>query len=265
MTLLSKIIAVCATFTLFNYTAYLIKLIIFPEQLTAFIITFVILFGVSLPVIFREKIKKITGKVFPFLKGIFAFCLVFYTVTFAFMCGYIAVGETSQTPPESLPEKTVFVVYGAKVNTSGDNVYPGNTLKRRLNKAAQLMEKAPMSVCIVTGGKGPDEARAEGDVMCDYLVSKGIARERIFVDDKAKNTIENIEYSKEIIEKELEGYSIACISSDFHIPRIQILSDKYDLDAEYFYYASSANPATLYTSLVREYMSYGKLILFGHL
>ena len=262
---LSLITAICASFTLINYVAYLIKLIAFPEQVTAYIITFVIISGVTLPIVFRRQIGKITGKFFPVLKILFAAALVFYTVTFLLMCAYIVIGADSETPAEELPEKTVLVVYGAKVNGDENNCYPGNTLRRRLDKAIDIMERTPHTVCIVTGGQGLDEAKPEGDVMHDYMVSKGISEERIFTENKAKNTIENIEYSKEIIAKELKGYSIACVSTDFHIPRIQILCDKYGMNAEYYYYARNANAATLYTSLVREYMSYGKLIIFGHL
>lgn len=262
---LSKIILFCAAVTLFNYLVYLIKLIIFPEQPLAYIITVFVIGVTALPIIFRKKVEKITGNAFPFLKGLFAACLAFYVISFAFMCTYIAVGVGSEVPAEELPDKTVFVVYGAKVNGSGERVYPGNSLRYRLETAKELMEKLPDSVCIVSGGRGPDEARAEADVMKDWLVAEGIDEDRIFVDAKAKNTAENVIFSKEIIERELDGYKIACVSSDFHIPRIQILAEKYDLDSEYYYHASCPNIFTLYTSLVREYMSYGKLIIFGRL
>lgn len=263
--ILSVIIAVCAGVTLLNYTVYLVKLLIFPEQTLSYIITFIVLAITLVPILQRRKIKKITGRLFPFLKAVFAAGLAFYVLSFAFMCGYIAWGSGAESAPEELPDKTVFVVFGAKVNGSGDNVYPGNSLRKRLDCTAHLMQSAPQSVCIVTGGRGVDEARAEGDVMRDYLVSIGIDGARIYAETEAENTIENIENSKAIIEKELKGYSIACVSSDFHIPRIQLLADKYDLGADYYYYAPCPNVFVLYTSLVREYMSYGKLLLFGKL
>lgn len=258
---LSKLTAALAAFTVFNYAVYLIKLLIFPEQPLAFAVTFAVLAVTILPIVFKGKIKKLTGKLFPVLRGVFAAGLAFYVLSFAFMCGYIAVGSVGESAPDELPEKTVFIVYGAKVNGNAENVRPGNALRKRLDYAVGLMEKSPGSVCIVTGGKGADEAAPEGEVMRDYLISRGIDEKRIYVDDKAENTIENIKYSKKIIEDELADYTVACVSSDFHIPRIQMLAKKYSLGAEYYYYAPCPNVFTLYTCLVREYMSYGRLLL----
>lgn len=255
------IIAVCASLTAVNYIVYLIKLIVVPEQPTAYFLTFLILTGVILPFLLRKRLRKAFPGVYKAGKAVYGICAVFYAITFAAMCAVIFLG-TDAPPAETASEKTVFVVYGAKVSGTAENSYPGKSLKLRLDSAAELLEKNESSVCIVTGGMGPDEYRAEGDVMADYLISVGISPERIYIDNTSKNTVENIENAMTIIEENaLSEYTVACVSTNFHIPRIKYLCKKAGLDAEYFVSAPAPNFGTLYPSLVREYMSYGKIIL----
>lgn len=257
------IITVCAAFTLINYTVYLIKLIFVPEQPTAYFLTFLILAGVSLPFLLRKRLKKTFPRIYPVGKTVYGICAVFYTVTFILMCSVILFN--GNTAPEDIKEeKTVFVVYGAKVSGTAEYSYPGKSLKRRLDCAKELLEKKTDSICIVTGGMGPDEYRPEGEVMADYLIENGIEPHRIYVDNTSKNTIENIENAMEIIrENSLSEYTVACVSTNFHIPRIKYLCNKAQLSAKYYISAPAPNLATLYPSLVREYMSYGKLLLGG--
>ncbi len=262
--ILNIIIGFCAAFTLFNYSVYLIHQIVFPEQATALIITLSVIAAVALPVIFRNGIKKILKKAYPVFKTIWALCLVFYVVSFTVMT--VGIFSSRETAPDKLPEDTVIVVYGAKVNGTKDSPYPGQFLKFRLDRTAEIMKGAPSSVCIVCGGQGENEPCAEALVMKDYLISAGIDGSRLFVDDRSKNTIENIENAKRIIsENGLSDCPVACLSSKYHLPRIRYLCGRYGLDAEYYYSSASPNIFGLWSGLVREYMSYGKLILMGHL
>ena len=260
----NAVIGVLAAIVLLNYTVYLIHLLAFPEQLLAFIITFCVIGAIVLPVIFRKKLRKVLKKAYPWLKGIWALCLLFYVVSFTIMT--VGIVSSEETAPSELPEDTVIVVYGAKVNGTKDDPYPGTFLKYRLNRAAEIMKEAPSSVCIVCGGKGDNEPCAEAEVMRDYLVAIGIDPDRIYVDAESKNTIENIDNAMKIIrENGLDGRAIACLTTDYHLPRVRFLCERQGLDAEFFYSAKSPNFFGLWSGLVREYMSYGKLILTGHL
>ena len=260
------IILILAGAVVLNYGVYLAHLIAFPEQPLAFIITFLVLGGVILPIVFRKPLKRILKKAYPVFKAIFAFCLAFYVVTFIGMTVMISRGAGAETPPEELPSDTVLIVYGAKVGGTAENPTPGQFLRFRLDKAAKVLEAAPNTVCIVCGGKGSNEPVAEALVMRDYLAAKGIADDRIIVDAESKNTIENIDNAMKLIkENGLEKYHVACLSTEYHVPRIKYLSERAGLDAGYYYYADSPNFFGLWSGLVREYMSYGKLLLTGHL
>ena len=101
--------------------------------------------------------------------------------------------------------------------------------------------------------------------MKEYLVDRGISPERIITEDKAHNTIENIENTLALLE-ERGGYGgFAVVTTNFHLPRAEYLCQSLGVDMEkaYFYSAPDTGLFTLYTILVREYMSYCKLFVFG--
>ena len=101
---------------------------------------------------------------------------------------------------------------------------PSLTLKNRLDRTIDYMEKYPESIAIVSGSQGSDEDISEALAMERYLVSRNIPKERIIIEDQADNTHENMIFSYDII-KERGGGSIAVISSDYHIYRSRRLAE----------------------------------------
>lgn len=61
------------------------------------------------------------------------------------------------------------------------------------------------SVLIPSGGKGDDEPRAEGTAMAEYLLDHGVPAEAILVEDRARNTEENLRYSRELMPATTEN------------------------------------------------------------
>lgn len=270
MKILKKIFLVCtpaaAAIVILNYAVYLCHLIVFPEQPLAFIITFLALALTVLPIVFRKKLEVLLKRAYRPLRAIWSAALILYAVTFSAMVVFIFAGKGAEVPPEDMPERTVLIVYGAKVGGTEDAPTPGRFLAYRLDLAARVLEKSPSALCIVCGGKGRDEPVAEAEVMKRYLVARGVDEGRILVDDESANTLENIECAMKIIkENDLEDYKVACLSTEYHIPRIKFLCSKAGLSVDYYYYAASPNFFGLWSGLVREYMSYGKLLLTGHL
>ena len=83
------------------------------------------------------------------------------------------------------------------------------------------------------------------------------------MEDKATDTIENLKFSSKIIkDRGLENYRAAFVTSKFHTPRVQFLCSRMGIDGV-FYGAPDSTPFMLYITLVREYMSYCKLFLWG--
>lgn len=258
-----SVIFFASLFMTVNYILYLFKQFIWSEGVLPVVICVLVITLLPTMIILYKKgvFERLPKKLFAVLKGIYCFGLCFYVATFLFLCGFIASNSINETPPQELPRETVFVTLGAKV--SADKT-PGIVLRRRLVRTAELMERCPDALCIVSGGQGGNEPISEAQCMRDFLVEKGISADRIIMEDKATDTIENLKYTTKIIEERgLESYRLAFITSKFHTPRVQFLCSRMDIDGE-FYGAPDSTPFMLYITLVREYMSYCKLFLWGH-
>ena len=78
------------------------------------------------------------------------------------------------------------------------------------------LEENEATLVVVSGGKGSNEPVSEAQGMFDYLVAKGIAPERIVMEDKSTNTKENLEFSQKLIP---EAASVGIVTNNFHVYR----------------------------------------------
>lgn len=126
--------------------------------------------------------------------------------------------------PNNLPNTRdhAFVVLGYALNNDG-------TLRPeamgRCDVAYESAIKYPNSLIFVTGGGTAKENKnvTEGGQMKDYLVGvKGLDENRIVVEDKAMDTIENAKKTVvKLIEYNIKTFTV--ITSDYHIRRGSIL------------------------------------------
>ena len=54
---------------------------------------------------------------------------------------------------------------------------------------------------MLSGGKGKDEPVSEAEAMRDYMVYNGIAPDKILLETHSESTVENIAYSRLVIEE----------------------------------------------------------------
>jgi len=119
-------------------------------------------------------------------------------------------------------ERDYLIVLGAAVH--GD--VPSLALTHRLEGALEYMETYPDSTAIVSGGKGDGENISEAQCMYDWLTAHGIAPERVIMEDKATSTMENLQFSFDIIRSrgdEPDG-NIAIVSSAYHLYRAKCMA-----------------------------------------
>ena len=83
-----------------------------------------------------------------------------------------------------------------------------------------------LSPIIVTGGQGPSETIPEALAMQRYLIANGIEPDRIIMEDKSRNTRQNLIFARNLIfqEEEKTGIKkdvvqITLVTSDFHMYR----------------------------------------------
>lgn len=254
----SKLYIIFGAFVLISFASYFLKLIISPEGTLPWVVTTGVMAAVILPLVFRKFLRKILKKAYVPLKAVMCAGMIFYTVTFLILVGYIYLSP-SAAPVSDTGADRVYIVFGAKVKEDG----PTKTLASRLKKAVELMEVDKTAVCIVSGGQGPDEPFTEASCMKNYMVALGVDAERIYLEEKASNTRENIRYSAELIDAlDLAEREIVCVSSDTHIPRIRLMCRDQDVNALYVK-AETPQKQFLFTAWVREYLSYAKMLLLG--
>lgn len=107
------------------------------------------------------------------------------------------------------------VVLGSQVKRTG----PSLMTCYRLDAAKEVLDEYPDMLCILSGGQGADEPWSEAQGMYEYLEKKGVATERLYLEDKSTNTRENLALSYKLIEEEGLNTSIAIVSNDFHVYR----------------------------------------------
>lgn len=127
------------------------------------------------------------------------------------LIGFVWYKETHLPP---IGDSDVIIVLGAQVKEDGT---PSVALTRRLTAALESYLAKPQLI-IVCGAQGINEPRAEGDVMRDWLIDRGVRSEDVVAETASFNTRENLIYARAIMEH--RGLTQALVvSSDYHVAR----------------------------------------------
>ncbi len=115
------------------------------------------------------------------------------------------------------------LVLGAKVNGTS----PSLSLSNRIDAAQAYLEAHPDTVAVLTGGQGPDEGISEAQCMFDSLTRRGISPDRLWLEDKATSTWENLHFSLDLIEEKTGARpdSVGLLSSEYHLFRASLFAD----------------------------------------
>lgn len=116
------------------------------------------------------------------------------------------------------------VVLGAKVRPDGPSV----SLWDRIHKAAEYMQEHPDVIAVVSGGQGEDEIMSEAQCMYEELVRAGISPDRIWMEERATSTDENMRFSLDLIEERtgVRPNRLAILSSEYHLFRASLMANK---------------------------------------
>ena len=121
------------------------------------------------------------------------------------------------------------LVLGAKVRHDGPSV----SLMDRIRATAAYMNENPGVIAVVSGGRGSDEPMTEARCMYEELVKLGIDPERIWLEDKATSTWENLRFTLKLIE-EKTGHrpeKIGLLSSEYHLFRAKMFARECGVEA----------------------------------
>jgi len=183
---------------------------------------------------------------------LFVFCccgIVSFTAVQALILGHAFASD----PPES----DWCIVLGAGIRNSR----PSKTLQRRIDITADYLVRHPGVRVVVTGGLEANETITEAEGMRRGLVAKGIDPARIYLEEEATSTWENLRYSMEIIFRSggEPGKSVAVVTSEFHLFRVRLLAARLGID---IYPVSAPTPWYLLpNACLREYFAIIKSFL----
>ena len=152
--------------------------------------------------------------------SLFSFCAVIAVINLILILNpdVVSVAEAAEN----------VIILGGGIDKDGK--LPKSVMSR-VDKAAKYMNQHPDTICVVSGGTLKWLPFAEAPELKNQLVNKGIAPERILVEDQAKDTIQNFQYSYKMLA-EYRGLSIqetldmptAVVTNYYHLRRSERLA-----------------------------------------
>ncbi len=120
------------------------------------------------------------------------------------------------------PQCDYIVVLGAKVNGTS----PSLSLSDRIRAAEAYLKQYPNAVAILSGGQGEDEGVSEAQCMFTELTARGIPAERLWLEDKATSTWENMKFTLDLIEAKTgtRPTTLGILSSEYHLYRASLFA-----------------------------------------
>ena len=109
------------------------------------------------------------------------------------------------------------IIHGAGL-INGEKV--SKLLQERLDKAIYVYRSDPSPTKLIpSGGRGSDESISEAEAMKRYLLEQGIPESDIILEDRSTTTLENLRFSKNIIDSREGRKYTALVTSNYHVYR----------------------------------------------
>ena len=201
----------------------LIAALFFNFCMLGYSFTVLVLLGVAAILLFYGTLIPLFSKTYPYtarrLKRVFTVILCIGLILVG-ITEYFIIKASLGQPTESCD---YIVVLGAKVRSDGPSV----ALMERICGARDYLESHPEVIAVLSGGQGPDEPMTEAKAMYDELVKLGIDESRLWLEDQATSTWENLNFSLNLIEENTgtRPGKIGIVSSEYHLFRASLFAD----------------------------------------
>lgn len=128
-------------------------------------------------------------------------------------------GEPDTFEPEATYDAVVLLGGAVAVFGSTPDVVAWNDSVERLTVTHQLLSSGKAQVAILSGGSlGTDALPTEAAYLARQLLAWGIAKERLVVEEQARNTRDNATFSKALLEAR-GAKKVLLVISAFHMSR----------------------------------------------
>lgn len=143
------------------------------------------------------------------------------------VCLYLLVPIVSyQSIPNHNTDLAKFDTLIVLGNPADKNGGPGPEMRERVEEAVREY-KAGVAPTIIMSGAAAHNTFVEADVMAALAEREGVPANAVIVEPQAKDTIQNIWYSR-LIMKQKGWISAEVISSAYHLPRTGLILQHYN-------------------------------------
>ena len=151
-------------------------------------------------------------------------CLLYSTV----YCGF----KTAAHEPNM--DRDFVIVLGCAIRPDG-SLMP--IVRGRVERAMKFADKqfeltGKRPVLLPSGGKGSDEIMAESEAMAKYMREHGVAEDAIIIENKSTTTMENLIFSRKIIDAINPQAKVAFSTTSYHVFRSGIFAKKLGWDID---------------------------------
>ena len=160
-----------------------------------------------------------------------------YATAFAYfecmLIGAIICGIKAAKHVPSM-DRDYILILGCKFRKDG-SLTP--LLRGRVDRAVDFWHRQKdatgrEAVLMPSGGQGSDEPISEAEAMRRYLLSQGIPEQAIQAEDRSRNTYQNMQFSRALIERENPGAKVAYATTNYHVFRSGVWASLAGLEAE---------------------------------
>jgi len=127
-----------------------------------------------------------------------------------------------QVVPRHYKDQYLIVLGAGLINGDQVSRLLGSRIDRAIAYAKkQEQKRPPLPKIIFSGGQGPDETVSEAKAMSDYAINQGWNPDLVILEDKSRNTLQNMAFSKKIIlaDNNNEVARTKFFSNNYHIFR----------------------------------------------
>lgn len=149
---------------------------------------------------------------------------------------------------KNIPDGTIGIVLGCTVR----NNEASPMLKKRCDIGLKYLQENKNSMLILSGGRESEINRSEAQAMYDYLLECGANKDRLIMENKSTTTIENMIYSKKIMNERGFGNEAVIITTDFHQFRSKVYARRAGIKP--YNLCSKLSKSTFMKNVIREWI-----------
>ena len=152
---------------------------------------------------------------------------IYYLIGSGIIGSFLAKQITiTSTSIENCIDTKGIILLGAGASQTLDGLAPGQAAYDRILKAAEAYQTHDQKI-IISGGFTEGHKLSEAYIYAQELYKLGIPKKDIVLDEKSKNTYQNAEFVKNILDKSDDKYCL--VTDGLHLKRSQLYFDSFGI------------------------------------